>query len=385
MIGRNLKAVVFVLTITSLFWQQTAVADPVTYVVEPGDALSTLANRFDVTINQIREWNDLDGDLIRIGQELVIHPGAAQYASSGWLEYTIARGDTISAIAGRYDVSVADVVGWNDGLDPDRIREGQEIRIQGSGRAQRQITYEVGSGDFVARIARRFGVTVEQIVGWNSGLDPDRVRIGQELVLYIEGPEAESESVGRASGGRLVNGEQLPSHRGYVIRDDDLAWGTNETISFMLDGFDAVRGRHSDSPRLEIHDLSREEGGSLRGHRSHQSGRDADIALYRTGCGEVCDFRSTDPESLDVELEWALIRHWIRNDQVEYIFLDYELQEPLYEYVRDVRGATESQLDEWFQYPHGRRTARGIVRHEPNHDDHIHVRFSCSGSDDACQ
>jgi murein endopeptidase len=152
-------------------------------------------------------------------------------------------------------------------------------------------------------------------------------------------------------------------------------------VTFILEGFDALRSEHRGAPRVEMHDISDEDGGEINDHNSHESGRDADIGLYHDDCDDTCSYDRLDADDLDVELQWALISHWIENDQVEYIFLDYSLQEPLYEYAQSL-GATESELNDWFQYPHGRRRARGILRHEPNHRDHIHVRFACSQSDD---
>ena len=363
-------------------WPSTAQADRTVYVVESGDALSRLARRFNVTVAQIRDWNDLETDVIRVGQELVIYPGRGGSGASA--TYVVANGDTISSIAQRYDCTVSDIVSWNRGLDPDRIRVGQELTIRGNGRAQRRIVYEIGPGDFIARVARRYDVSVSDIERWNRGLDPDNVRIGEEIVIYVEGPERRSESVGRANHGRLLNGEQLPTHRAYRIRNRDLAWGTNETIAYILDGFDAVRRRYPDAARVWVHDLSDENGGRLSGHRSHQSGRDADIGYYRNDCRGTCEYENISADDLDVARQWWLIRHWINHGQIQYIFMDYRLQEPLYEHVRS-RGATRAQLDEWFQYPHGRRRARGLIRHEPNHRDHMHVRFSCSDDDDECR
>jgi murein endopeptidase len=182
-----------------------------------------------------------------------------------------------------------------------------------------------------------------------------------------------------------VNGEQLPPHRAYVIRNDDVAWGTNETISAVLDGFDAMVERFDDLPRVRVHDLSREDGGYLAGHRSHQSGRDADIGYYHDACGDECAYIAITGDDLDVERQWWLFRYWINNDLIEYVFVDYDLQRTLYAYVDEVRGATDDQLREWFQYPRGRDTAVGLIRHEPNHADHLHVRFACAGDDDRCR
>ncbi len=374
---------VLVFAAASLF--ASAAAAQTTYEVRPGDMLGSIASRFDCTVAQLREWNDLDGDTIFAGQSLTVYEGAGRSSSSsGYLTYTVQPGDTMGAIAARHDVSVNDLVSWNGGVDPNRIRAGQELSIRGYGRQERRISYVVESGDFVGSIASRFDVSVDDIVRWNGGLDPDRVRIGQELTIWVEGPEVQSESVGRANGGELVNGEQLPPHRGYTIRNADLAWGTNETIGAILDGFDHMQRNFSTLPRVPMHDLSRENGGHLSGHRSHQSGRDADIGFYYTGCGSECTWREVDADELDVERQWSLFRYWIDNDLVEYVFVDYRLQRALYEYAES-RGASDAQLREWFQYPRGRDSASGIIRHEPNHADHLHVRFACAADDDRCR
>ena len=103
-----------------------------------------------------------------------------------------------------------------------------------------------------------------------------------------------------------------------------------------------------------------------------QNGLDADISYYRTDCDEHCDWREVEPDQLDVRTQWYLFRTWIEQGQVEYIFVDWDLQQPLYEYAQ-ARGATDEQLAEWFQYPD--RDRQGIIRHESGHDDHLHVRF----------
>jgi membrane-bound lytic murein transglycosylase D len=49
------------------------VPEPVTYRVKSGDVLGKIADRYGVSIRQLREWNDLSGSMIRIGQKLIIH------------------------------------------------------------------------------------------------------------------------------------------------------------------------------------------------------------------------------------------------------------------------------------------------------------------------
>lgn len=302
-------------------------------------------------------------------------------------DYVVAAGDTAGGIAARFGVSIDELVSWNRGLNPDRIREGQTLRVRGHGRATRQTRYLVQSGDTAGAIARRHNVSVNELVAWNRGMNPDRIREGQELLIQLEGPETPSASVGRANDGRLVNGEQLPTHRAYVIRDAARAWGTNQTVTAILGAFDHMQRTYGRNlPRLRVHDLSRENGGSLTGHRSHTSGRDADIGIYYTACRTTrdCEYRNISADEFDAERNWALLSYWIRNNQVDYVFLDYRLQRPLYEYLES-QGHSRTELQRWLQYPRGRDSSAGIIRHEPNHADHFHIRFSCAPEDTRCR
>jgi len=384
--GMSLRISVVLVLLLGL-WAPTALAQETTYTVVDGDFLGRIAERHGVTVRQLREWNNLDGDRINVGQNLVIRGGTRPSSQTGNARvHIVAPGENLGAIAQRHNVSVEEILSWNRGVrNPDSIRVGQELEIRGTGRPTRQTTYVVQPGEIAGEIARRQRVSVNDLVAWNPGLDPNRIRVGQELVIVQEGPEIPSESVGRANDGRLVNGEQLPPHRAYTIRDPDRAWGTNETITFIIDGFDhmsRVYGRNL--PRVRVHDLSLESGGRMRGHRSHQSGRDADIGYYLNNCDGECEYRNISPDELDVEKQWELLHFWIRNGMVEYVFVDYRLQRAMYEWLVE-EGASTEDLQAWFQYPRGRDSTRGIIRHEPNHANHIHVRFSCGSDDDRCR
>jgi murein endopeptidase len=170
-----------------------------------------------------------------------------------------------------------------------------------------------------------------------------------------------------------------------VIRDRDRAWGTDETVDALVEAIDALRAAHPRAPRLEVHDLSLRDGGPMNDHRSHESGRDADLALFQERCARsVCAFRRTTPDGLDVERQWTLLHHLLAHGRVEAIFLDYRLQRPLYEHARK-QGATTEDLRRWFQYPHGQGSPLGVIRHARNHADHVHVRFTCHASDGECE
>ena len=65
---------------------------------------------------------------------------------------------------------------------------------------------------------------------------------------------------------------------------------------------------------------------------------------------------------------------FIDSNEVRYIFMDYYIQEMLYDYGKS-HGVSEDTLEELFQYPRGKRAGAGIIRHSKGHDDHFHVRF----------
>ena len=50
------------------------IAQPLYYTVKRGDALSLIATKFDATPEQIRQWNNLEGNLVKIGQRLLVKP-----------------------------------------------------------------------------------------------------------------------------------------------------------------------------------------------------------------------------------------------------------------------------------------------------------------------
>lgn len=92
------------------------------YTVEKGDTLSNIAEKFNISVNTIRWANDLSPKSnIKEGDELVILPVSG-------IEYTIKKGDTISAIANKYKSNQADILKYND-IDPKTIKPGIRIVI----------------------------------------------------------------------------------------------------------------------------------------------------------------------------------------------------------------------------------------------------------------
>ncbi len=297
--------------------------------------------------------------------------------------YVLQRGDTLSHVARRHDTTVEQLLAINPGLRADRIAAGRRVHVPVPEGTLR-IEHVARSGETLARLAERHRVSVRDLVRWNPGIRRG-LRAGRTVVIWSAVPASVSASVGAPNRGRLLEAEPMPPHPGYYVRDPSRSFGTLETVLWMQDAVQEVLDRHPRSPRLRVHDVSLREGGYMNGHRSHQSGRDVDISLYQRRCADrLCPMRTVQPDELDVERTFTLLEHWLKNDRLEAVFLDYSLQAPLYEEGRR-RGYSRAQLSRWFQYPHGPAYPLGVVRHFPRHRDHAHVRFVCPDTDDGCR
>lgn len=124
--------------ITSLTRQQTVATSGTRryYTVRRGDTISGIATRYGVTWMQIRQWNNIRGDIIRTGQRLTLYtrravrtqPAVATVNLPASGVYTIGRNDTLWDISMRFNVSVADLKHWNN-LNSNTIYPGKKLIV----------------------------------------------------------------------------------------------------------------------------------------------------------------------------------------------------------------------------------------------------------------
>lgn len=208
---------------------------------------------------------------------------------------------------------------------------------------------------------------------------------------HIETRElARGQSIGVPWAGRLQHPSQLPAGDGYYIRRPGRSFGTESTIEFVERAIGDTLEAYPDQHVLAIGDISAEAGGKITEHHSHQSGRDADIGLFykEQPTAYPASFIHADEDNLDCAATFKLIESFLASASddggVQVIFLDFDVQGILYDWALE-HGVSERRLERIFQYPHGRGSPEGMVRHEPNHDNHMHVRFKCPGDDTACR
>ena len=165
----------------------TAVDQAKMYTVRQGDVLSHIAQQHNMSVTQLKQWNELGNDLIKPGQTLRVRhtssnkrpvPVPRTPLSDQTSTYTVRRGDALGRIAQQHNMSVAQLKQWNS-LGGDLIKPGQVLRILEPTGNQ---LHTVKSGDTLWTIARRFGVSVEDLQNWNS-LSGSRIKPGQQLVV----------------------------------------------------------------------------------------------------------------------------------------------------------------------------------------------------------
>jgi membrane-bound lytic murein transglycosylase D len=186
------------------------------YTIESGDSLLTIARKYDVTVDVIRDVNNINGNLIRAGKTLLIPVASKgdnfyalsadnrlkvkQNALSGSnksrVDYTVQRGDTFWDISRKYDVSVQSIAKWNNMAPKDVLKPGQTLVIWtetanattaalDNRSVVRKVGYVVRRGDSLYRIADKFNLRISDIQKWNT-LPEKYLQPGDRLTLYVD-------------------------------------------------------------------------------------------------------------------------------------------------------------------------------------------------------
>jgi LysM repeat protein len=112
---------------------RTATIGPRRYTIRGGDTLSQIAERFDVTTDEILRANPtLNAERLKLDAEIIIPPPSPDNNSSSTSnssQYTVREGDTFSVIAKRFDLTQQELQNANPNVNPDRLSIGQVIRI----------------------------------------------------------------------------------------------------------------------------------------------------------------------------------------------------------------------------------------------------------------
>ena len=164
------------------------------YTVKNGDTLFSIADNFNVSVEELLTLNKLNSTGLTIGQQLLIPTNGIQII--GVVDYMIKPGDSLWKIANNCNVTIDDIVKLNK-LDSTIIYPGQVIKLSescaanqnGNNEPNNENVYIVQRGDTLYSIARMFNTTVNDLIRLNN-LQSTILQIGDQLIVplsnYIE-------------------------------------------------------------------------------------------------------------------------------------------------------------------------------------------------------
>ncbi len=329
-------------------------------------------------------------------------PAKAKKNKPVWVTHVVVPRETIELLAIRYRSDPGKIRSWNGLASGAQARPRKKLKIlaKRTPPPREFRRYTVTEDDTWGRIGHRFGVDPSDLRAINLHRVGRRLDPGEELDIWLDptifaaiqsdapppGPAAAvspgAYAVGRPHRGKLVNGTRIPQGSDdYELRYPGSSWGTTTSVRSLVTAIHSWRETSGYRGRLAIGTMSRERGRPIGGHLSHQCGRDVDIRLplreelkqTLTPLGRRVDW-------------WALWQLIVALDETGYlgrIFLDYKMQKRLYKAAKE-HGISKAERRRIIQFPMGRGSGRGLVRHSPGHDRHFHARFRCADYETEC-
>lgn len=176
------------LSIGQLLKIPTALTTPNTYIVKPGDSLYKISNELGITVDRLKTYNNLTSDILSVGQVLNIPITEEEIPNNEEIitTYTVESGDSLYSIANKFGTDV-DTIKRINNLNNNLLSVGQILQIPSSYETEEPPTedyfnYKVVSGDSLYSIARNFNTTVDEIKNLNN-LTSNLLSIGTNLKI----------------------------------------------------------------------------------------------------------------------------------------------------------------------------------------------------------
>jgi membrane-bound lytic murein transglycosylase D len=206
------------------------------YTVKEGETLSDIASRFNTSPSQIEKLNGLKNpDYLKKGQRLKLPPANAGEEKT-FIEHEVKKGETLAYLAGKYGVTVSDLVEANDLSNKNMLRTGQYLLIPTKltvadagkkaadlkGHSEKITLYTAKKGDTVSDLASRFNSSPQSIKKVNSLENPDLIKKGQKLKIPVG--DQKINSIG-TEGKWIV----------YIVKKGDTLWDIARKFGVLLE------------------------------------------------------------------------------------------------------------------------------------------------------
>ena len=152
-----------------------------TYIVKKGDSLYSIANKYNTTIDELKRINNLTSNILSIGQVLKLPSDKVSdiEKEENTISYTVQKGDSLYSIARKYDTTIDRIKDLNN-LTTNLLSIGQVLLIPTD--TNLETTYTVQKGDSLYSIAKKYNTTVDRLKQLNN-LSSNLLSIGQILIV----------------------------------------------------------------------------------------------------------------------------------------------------------------------------------------------------------
>lgn len=175
-LSSNILQVGQILKLPTSLVEETIPGDYLIYTIKKGDNLYSIAKNYNITLDELINFNQQGSTLLHIGEQLLIPIN--NQTNNNNIQYVIKPGDTLYNIAKRYNTNVDEIKRINN-LNTNMLKIGETILIPGTSNYQ---TYVIRTNDTLEGIALRYNTTVENIMKANNLLTDD-VTVGQIILI----------------------------------------------------------------------------------------------------------------------------------------------------------------------------------------------------------
>ena len=152
-----------------------------TYIVKKGDSLYSIANKYNTTVDELKRINNLTSNILSIGQVLKLPSDKVSdiEKEENTISYTVQKGDSLYSIARKYSTTIDKIKDLNN-LTTNLLSIGQVLLIPTD--TNLETTYTVQKGDSLYSIAKKYNTTVDRLKQLNN-LKSNLLSIGQILIV----------------------------------------------------------------------------------------------------------------------------------------------------------------------------------------------------------
>jgi membrane-bound lytic murein transglycosylase D len=165
-------------------------ANPGYHTVKYGENLGLIASKYGCTVNQLKSWNNINGNTIHPNQKLIVKSGNISSETSkpeNPVYHIVRNGENLGLISKKYNCTISELKSWNN-LNSNTIHPNQKLIVSADSSGDKIVYYTVKKGDTLWDIAQQYrGVSVKDIQQLNNLSNASRLKVGQKLKIAVKG------------------------------------------------------------------------------------------------------------------------------------------------------------------------------------------------------